>query len=106
MKKPRKTSGTLKHVSEPAFFATLYGFMAPLARRNPYYAAQCAFVAGMITAEQAAAHAASDRYFIELDYSQEEGSTPYSAALRIVRERWAPLAIQAIQCSKRIARRD
>ena len=84
------------HVSEPAFFKTLYGIMAPLAERNPYMAAQKAFVQGLITAEQAAFHASQDRDFIatfELDYAAEEGSTPYSAALRIVREQWSRDAI-------------
>jgi hypothetical protein len=88
MKKPRKTSG-------------MYGFT--------YCAAHRAFVAGRITAEQAAAEAASDSEFIaafKWDYTPEEDVTPYSVALHIVRERWAPLAIAYIQARKRSARHD
>src|SRR5271166_6490089 len=71
---PRKRK-PLKHVSQPAFFQTLYGpLMAPIAQNYPYDAAHRAFVAGMITAEQAAAHVASDRQFIatfEVDFSSQ-----------------------------------
>ena len=80
-----------------------FNYLDALHARHPYIVAKQLFVAGRLTVAQAAAMAATDREFIaefEMSYAQEEGSTAYSAAERIVRRERAPELVARIRADK------
>ena len=88
-----------------------YRYASELERRNPYIVAQRLYLNGHITTEQAAAMAATDRDFIaelamkhdmaDILLGDNDDSTRYLAALRIVEKRWKPQAVAQRLAEKR-----
>lgn len=74
------------------------------AKRHPYLAAHEAFVAGMITREQAVEHILTDREFMaaaDMDYlTGRSALSPRAAAQRVVSHIWALEAVKAAQARK------